>query len=168
MCAISQVRLYAVCTKEPPICIVTELMPHGALLSYLREGRGQRLPLPALVDMMAQIAAGMAYLERQKYIHRDLAARNMCALLPVPALLPSSPRLLSSLKSTRASTVMLDDWQPSLAPLSQYSCTTCSCRFEITESALLENSCIRFRAAFLHALYLLYLQRVDWWAIGTS
>ncbi len=40
-------------------------------------GKGRGLKLPALIDMGAQIAAGMAYLESQNYIHRDLAARNI-------------------------------------------------------------------------------------------
>ena len=35
------------------------------------------MKLPQLIDMGAQIAAGMAYLETQNYIHRDLAARNV-------------------------------------------------------------------------------------------
>merc|ERR1712200_361260 len=40
-------------------------------------GKGKLLKLPQLIDMGAQIAAGMAYLESQNYIHRDLAARNV-------------------------------------------------------------------------------------------
>ena len=70
------IQLYAVCTKEEPIYIVTEIMKHGSLLEYLR-GEGRALKLPQLIDMSAQVAAGMAYLEEQNYIHRDLAARNI-------------------------------------------------------------------------------------------
>ena len=40
-------------------------------------GKGRMLKLPQLIDIAAQIAAGMAYLESQNYIHRDLAARNI-------------------------------------------------------------------------------------------
>ena len=70
------IQLYAVCTREEPIYIITELMKHGSLLEYLR-GDGRSLKLPQLIDMSAQVAAGMAYLEEQNYIHRDLAARNI-------------------------------------------------------------------------------------------
>lgn len=70
-------QLYAVCTEVEPIYIVTELMRHGSLLDFLVKGDGKTLRLPVLLDMVAQIADGMQYLEKQNYIHRDLAARNI-------------------------------------------------------------------------------------------
>ena len=70
------IQLYGVCTKEEPIYIITELMKHGSLLEYLR-GDGRSLKLPQLINMGAQVASGMAYLEEKNYIHRDLAARNI-------------------------------------------------------------------------------------------
>ena len=70
------VQLYAVCTREEPLLIITELMAKGSLLDYL-QGEGRVLKLPQLIDMSAQVASGMAYLELHNYIHRDLAARNI-------------------------------------------------------------------------------------------
>ncbi|XP_068217310.1 tyrosine-protein kinase Src42A-like [Palaemon carinicauda] len=71
------IQLYAVCTKEEPLYIITELMQHGSLLSYLRDGLGQKADLEELLHIAAQVAGGMWYLESQCYIHRDLAARNV-------------------------------------------------------------------------------------------
>lgn len=71
------IQLYAVCSMEEPIYIITELMSNGSLLEYLQKDRGTRLRLSDQVSMGAQVAAGMAYLELQNYIHRDLAARNV-------------------------------------------------------------------------------------------
>ena len=70
------IQLYAVCTTEEPIYIVTELMKHGSLLEYLRGGECS-LKFPQLIHMLIQVAAGMAYLELHNYIHYDLAARNV-------------------------------------------------------------------------------------------
>ncbi|XP_071965773.1 tyrosine-protein kinase Fyn-like [Antedon mediterranea] len=71
------VQLYAICSDKEPIYIVTELMANGSLLEYLKDGDGRNLKLVDLVDMSAQIAHGMAYLETRNYVHRDLAARNV-------------------------------------------------------------------------------------------
>ncbi|XP_074240265.1 tyrosine-protein kinase Blk isoform X1 [Saimiri boliviensis] len=70
------VRLYAVVTKEP-IYIVTEYMARGCLLDFLKTDEGNGLSLPRLIDMSAQIAEGMAYIERMNSIHRDLRAANI-------------------------------------------------------------------------------------------
>ena len=71
------VQLYAICSKEEPVYIVTELMPNGSLLDYLRGEEGRKKKMEELIDMAAQIAAGMAFLEKHSYVHRDLAARNI-------------------------------------------------------------------------------------------
>ena len=51
-------------------------MKHDSLLEYLR-GDGRSLKHPQLIDMGAQVASGIAYLEEKNYIHQDVAARNI-------------------------------------------------------------------------------------------
>ncbi|KAK2489200.1 hypothetical protein MC885_002981 [Smutsia gigantea] len=78
------VRLLGVVSKGQPTLVVMELMAHGDLKSYLRSLRpeaennpGRPPPtLQEMVQMAAEIADGMAYLNAKKFVHRDLAARN--------------------------------------------------------------------------------------------
>ncbi|XP_029004833.1 insulin receptor b [Betta splendens] len=79
------VRLLGVVSKGQPTLVVMELMTHGDLKSYLRslrpdsENNPSGHPPPTLkemIQMAAEIADGMAYLNAKKFVHRDLAARN--------------------------------------------------------------------------------------------
>uniref|UniRef100_A0A8C3CHZ2 Tyrosine-protein kinase n=1 Tax=Cairina moschata TaxID=8855 RepID=A0A8C3CHZ2_CAIMO len=71
------VKLHAVVTKEEPIYIITEFMEKGSLLDFLKSEEGNKQPLPKLIDFSAQIAEGMAFIEKRNYIHRDLRAANI-------------------------------------------------------------------------------------------
>ncbi|XP_069383747.1 protein-tyrosine kinase 6-like isoform X2 [Paralichthys olivaceus] len=71
------ISLFAVCTASSPYYIITELMEKGSLLTFLRGPEGALQDTAALIDMGAQVADGMLYLEEQNSIHRDLAARNV-------------------------------------------------------------------------------------------
>nr|XP_025037691.1 tyrosine-protein kinase Lck [Pelodiscus sinensis] len=70
------VRLYAVVTQEP-IYIITEFMEKGSLVDFLKTSEGVKLTINKLLDMAAQIAEGMAFIEEKNYIHRDLRAANI-------------------------------------------------------------------------------------------
>lgn len=70
------VALYAVCTNEPPIYIVTEFMKNGSLLDYMKKS-GSKITFSHLIYIALQIAEGMSYLESKQLVHRDLAARNV-------------------------------------------------------------------------------------------
>uniref|UniRef100_F6PIA1 non-specific protein-tyrosine kinase n=3 Tax=Ciona intestinalis TaxID=7719 RepID=F6PIA1_CIOIN len=70
------VKLHAVVPTEP-VYIVSEFMCNGDLLSYLKRKGSYDLQLGDLLDMAAQVASGMAFIEANNYIHRDLRAANI-------------------------------------------------------------------------------------------
>ena len=76
-------KLLAVCMTSQ-LMLVTQLMPLGCLLDYVRTNR-LKIGSKPMLNWSAQIARGMAYLEERRMVHRDLALRNV--LLQTPGCL---------------------------------------------------------------------------------
>ncbi|XP_071140498.1 tyrosine-protein kinase SYK-like isoform X1 [Mytilus edulis] len=68
------VRMIGLCRADC-IMLVLELCPCGPLNSFL--AKHKELKQSTVVQLMWQVAQGMAYLHSKNYVHRDLAARNV-------------------------------------------------------------------------------------------
>ncbi|XP_024972204.1 serine/threonine-protein kinase STY46-like isoform X2 [Cynara cardunculus var. scolymus] len=70
------VRFVGACTKQPPLCIITEYMPGGSLYEYLHKNHNV-LKLPQLLKFAIDVCKGMDYLHKSNIIHRDLKTANL-------------------------------------------------------------------------------------------
>ncbi|KAM4705113.1 epidermal growth factor receptor [Rhinophrynus dorsalis] len=68
-------RLLGICLTST-VQLITQLMPYGCLLDYVRENK-DNIGSRHLLNWCVQIAKGMNYLEERRLVHRDLAARNV-------------------------------------------------------------------------------------------
>ncbi|KAL2078715.1 hypothetical protein ACEWY4_026400 [Coilia grayii] len=73
-------RLLGICLTST-VQLVTQLMPYGCLLEYVRENH-ECIGSQSLLTWCVQIAKGMSYLEDVRLVHRDLAARNVLVKSP--------------------------------------------------------------------------------------
>uniref|UniRef100_A0A3Q0SJS4 Receptor protein-tyrosine kinase n=1 Tax=Amphilophus citrinellus TaxID=61819 RepID=A0A3Q0SJS4_AMPCI len=73
-------RLLGICLTSS-VQLVTQLMPYGCLLDYVRHHR-DHIGAQWLLNWCVQIAKGMNYLEERHLVHRDLAARNVLLKSP--------------------------------------------------------------------------------------
>ncbi|XP_061093564.1 epidermal growth factor receptor-like isoform X2 [Conger conger] len=73
-------RLLGICLTST-VQLITQLMPYGCLLDYVKENK-DNIGSKYLLNWCVQIAKGMSYLEERHLVHRDLAARNVLVKTP--------------------------------------------------------------------------------------
>ncbi|XP_015264180.1 PREDICTED: receptor tyrosine-protein kinase erbB-3 [Gekko japonicus] len=74
------IRLLGICPGTQ-LQLVTQLLPLGSLLEYIRKNKDAIGP-QLMLNWCVQIAKGMYYLEEHRMVHRNLAARNVLVKSP--------------------------------------------------------------------------------------
>ena len=70
--------MIGVVTVGEPMLLVMQLYEFGSLKSYISKEAGfVALNLHTKIELIRQVACGMAYLAGYRFVHRDLAARNV-------------------------------------------------------------------------------------------
>lgn len=62
------VRSFGLCTTSDPIFIVFEFLKNGSLIDFLRSRKGRSATLNQCVDMLRDVASGMAHMECQRWV----------------------------------------------------------------------------------------------------
>ena len=73
------VSLIGVVTSGVPLLLVISICENGSLLSFVKERTlgGDPMSDPEKLGYCQDVAVGMAYLAKKRFVHRDLAARNI-------------------------------------------------------------------------------------------
>uniref|UniRef100_A0A8B9ZLH1 Receptor protein-tyrosine kinase n=1 Tax=Anas platyrhynchos TaxID=8839 RepID=A0A8B9ZLH1_ANAPL len=123
-------RLLGICLTST-VQLVTQLMPYGCLLDYVRENK-DHIGSQDLLNWCVQIAKGMSYLEEVRLVHRDLAARNVLVKSPNHVKITDFRARPGCSTSTRLSTTLTVArcpssgwrWNPSCAAASPTRATS--------------------------------------------
>lgn len=90
MCSVEHqnlLKLHAICMTTQ-MMLITQLMPLGCLLDYVRNNR-DKIGSKALLNWSTQIAKGMTYLEERRLVHRYLSI-NQNYKIPFRLMIPSN------------------------------------------------------------------------------
>lgn len=71
------VKFIGACLEYPNLCLVLEFMPHGDLLSWMRDAtQKSRMTKGLMVRFIEDLVAGLGHLHKLNIVHRDCKSSN--------------------------------------------------------------------------------------------